>query len=265
MWFTLQAVTVTTSETLVRDLREAVSSGGLTVAYQPQFALDAGVPDGPPVSVEVLCRWTHEVDGEVPPSTFIPLAEDALLVEEIDLQVLERGLEQILAWQRSGIDVELAVNASPSHITLDYAEAVIARLQVIGIDPAFVTIEITETPSPQLLPDMRGALARLHSAGLTIAIDDFGAGDTTIDMVESLPIDEVKIDRSLTQRADAAADAIVVDVVERAKSQGWRVVAEGIETVDDLERSIRRGCDRGQGYLLGAPMAVTDIESLWAD
>lgn len=263
MCFTPQAVTVTTSETLVQDLREAVSSGGLTVVYQPQFALDTGAPDGAPVAVEVLCRWTHEVDGEVPPSTFIPLAEDALLVEEIDLQVLEQGLEQILEWQRTGRAVELAANASPSHITLDYAEAVIARLAVIGIDPAFVTIEITETPTPQLLPDMRGALARLRAAGLTIAIDDFGAGDTTIDMVESLPIDEVKIDRSLTQRADAAADAIVTDVVARSNSQGWRVVAEGIETPEDLARSIARGCHRGQGYLLGKPMGVAEIEDLW--
>jgi EAL domain-containing protein (putative c-di-GMP-specific phosphodiesterase class I) len=263
MGMCIQAVTVTTSETLVRDLREAVSSGGLTVAYQPQFALDEGPPGGRPVAVEALCRWTHAPYGEIPPATFIPLAEDARLVEEIDIQVLERGAAQILDWSLSGRRIGLASNASPSHITMEYAEEVIARLEGTGLDPALVAIEITEAPSPQLLPEMRGALARLRSFGVAISIDDFGAGDTPIEMVESLPIDEVKIDRSLTQRADAAADAIVADVVSRARSQGWRVVAEGIETPDDLARSVRRGCHRGQGYLLGMPMSAEGIERLW--
>lgn len=253
---------MTTSASLVDDLREAVASGGLSIAYQPQYALG---PDGvsrAPIAVEGLCRWTRGADGEVPPSTFIPLAEDSHMVEEIDVLMLERGAAQVAAWQAEGHPVGLATNASPSHITFDYADAVIARLDDLSIDPASVTIEITESPSPQLLPIMDGPLQRLRALGLAISIDDFGSRDTTIEMVEALPVDEIKIDRSLTQRADAAATDFVADVVDRAARHGWRVLAEGIETVADLDRAIARGCHRGQGYLLGAPMDVAELERL---
>lgn len=253
---------MTTTETLVRDLRHAVATGALQIAYQPQFALQAPGAGDVPVAVEALCRWTHELDGDVPPSTFIPLAEDARLVEEIDIQVLERGLSQIDAWRLDGHGIGLAANASPSHVTLDYARSVLARLDTVDIDPALVTIEITESPSPQLFPEMRGALTILRSHGVAISIDDFGAGDTTIAMIEALPVDEVKIDRSLIQRADHAADDVVRDVVSRAEVQGWRVVAEGIETADDLDRSLERGCHRGQGFYLGGPMDVIALTSL---
>ncbi|KRB36715.1 EAL domain-containing protein [Microbacterium sp. Root180] len=253
---------MTTSASLVDDLREAVASGGLSIAYQPQFALGPGGVSSAPVAVEGLCRWTRGPDDEVPPSTFIPIAERADLIEEIDVLMLERGAAQVAAWQQDGHPVGLATNASPSHITFDYADAVIARLEDLSIDPASVTIEITESPSPQLLPVMDGPLQLLRSLGLAISIDDFGSRDTTIEMVEALPIDEIKIDRSLTQRADAAASDFVAGVVERAARYGWRVLAEGIETTADLERAIARGCHRGQGYLLGAPMGVAELERL---
>lgn len=258
-----QADQVTISASLVDDLREAVASGGLSIAYQPQFALG---PDGAsrvPVAVEGLCRWTHEIDGDVPPATFIPLAEDAHIVEEIDLLMLDRGAVQVTAWQREGLAVGLATNASPSHITFAFADAVVARLDDLSIDPASVTVEITESPSPQLLPVMDGPLQRLRSAGVAISIDDFGSRDTTIGMIEALPIDEVKIDRTLTQRTDAAAADFVADVVDRAARHGWRIVAEGIETQADLDRAIARGCHRGQGYLLGAPMGAEELERLF--
>lgn len=247
---------------MVRDLREAVATRGLSIMYQPQYTFGAEGVSPTPVAVEGLCRWVHRADGEVPPSTFIPLAEDAHLVEEIDLLMLEWGGTQVSAWQQHGYAVGLATNASPSHITFAFADAVIERLDVLSVDPATVTVEITESPSPQLLPVMDGPLQRLRSIGVAISIDDFGSHDTTIAMVEALPIDEVKIDRSLTQRADAAATDVVGDVVDRAARNGWRVVAEGIETDADLERAISRGCHRGQGYLLGGPKDAAELERL---
>ncbi|MHC2999900.1 EAL domain-containing protein [Microbacterium sp. HJ5] len=255
---------MTSTDTLVRDLQQAIADRTLTIAYQPQFELDGAAIEPRPVAVEALCRWSRD-DGDVPPSTFIPLAEEANLVEDIDIQMLERGATQLVEWQRSGRTVGLAANASPTHITLSYADAVVTRLDRFGVDPAAVTIEITETPWPQLQPQMVEALHRLRSFGVAISIDDFGAGETTLAMIESLPIDEVKIDRSLIQRADAEADAAVAEVVSRADAQGWRIVAEGIETTDDLERSIDRGCHRGQGYLLAAPMDVEEFERLLGD
>ncbi len=257
-----QADQVTISASLVDDLREAVASGGLSIAYQPQFALGPEGVSPTPVAVEGLCRWTHGDDGEVPPATFIPLAEGAHFVEQIDVFMLERGAAQVAAWQQSGHRVGLATNASPSHITFEYADAVIARLDELAIDPTSVTIEITESPSPQLLPVMDGPLQRLRSTGLAISIDDFGSRDTTVAMIEALPIDEVKIDRSYTQRTDAEASDFIGDVVDRAGRHGWRIVAEGIETEADLQRAIDRGCHRGQGYLLGRPMDAGQLERL---
>ncbi len=253
---------MTISASLVDDLREAVASGGLSIAYQPLYGLGPAGLTRAPVAVEGLCRLSHGDDGDVPPATFIPLAENAHIVEQIDVLMLERGAAQVAVWQANGHAVGLATNASPSHITFGYADAVLSRLSRLAIDPASVTVEITESPSPQLLPVMDGPLQRLRAEGVAISIDDFGSRDTTIEMIEALPIDEVKIDRSLTQRADAAADAFVSDVVARAARNGWRVVAEGIETSDDLDRAIARGCDRGQGYLLGAPMGVAELERL---
>lgn len=244
------------------DLREAVASGGLSIAYQPQYGLGPDGRSAAPIAVEGLCRWMKDDGAEVPPSTFIPLAERARIVEDIDVLMLERGAAQVAVWQQSGHPLGLATNASPSHITFEYAEAVISRVEDLTIDPATVTIEITESPSPQLLPVMDGPLQLLRSAGIAISIDDFGSRDTTMAMIEALPIDEVKIDRSFTQRADAAADEFVVGVVERAAVHGWRIVAEGIETEADLERAIAWGCHRGQGYLLGKPMGVAELERL---
>lgn len=246
---------------MVDDLREALASGGLSIAYQPQFALRPDGVSAVPVAVEGLCRWTH-ADRDVPPSLFIPLAEDAHIVEELDVHILALGADQVAQWQRSGHAVGLSTNASPSHITFGYADAALSRLGALDIDPASVTVEITESPSPQLLPVMDGPLQRLRSEGIAISIDDFGSRDTTIEMIEALPIDEVKIDRSLTQRADAAADDFVQDVVARAARHGWRVVAEGVETDADLARSVARGCHRAQGYLLGRPMAAAELERL---
>ena len=137
-----------------------------------------------------------------------------------------------------------------------------SRLDGLSIDPETVTLEITEAPSPQLLPEMEAPLQRLREFGLDISIDDYGAGETTLAMIEALPIDEVKIDRSLIQRVDAAADDLVSDVVERAAGNGWRVGAEGIETEADLDRARRLGCHRGQGYLLGRPMDAAALELL---
>lgn len=244
------------------DLREAVASGGLSIAFQPQFALAGDGVERAPVAVEGLCRWIHGSET-VPPSTFIPLAEDARLLEEIDVYMLVEGAKHIERWRRQGHEVALATNASPSHITPDYADVVMSRLDQLDLDPASVTLEITESPSPHLFPDIARPLERLRDFGVAISIDDYGAGEITIEMIEALPVDEVKIDRSLTRRADAEADDIVADVIARAARQGWRTVAEGIETHSDLIRARARGCDRGQGYLLGRPMTVDALEQLF--
>lgn len=250
---------------LAEDLRAALMTGQLVVEYQPQFDLDAAtaVPIHP-VAVEALCRWQHPTRGLIMPDQFIPLAEREHLINALDAQVLMRSAEQVRQWQLDGYDIGLSVNASPTHMSPEYADAVIDALNDLGLNPGSLAIEITESPAPQLAPGVLEVLPLLRAEGVAVSLDDFGAGDTTLSMLDDLPIDEIKIDRSLTQRDDADADEEVADVVAHAERFGWRVVAEGIETAGDLERSRRRGCDRGQGFLWGPPVPAPRLEEMLA-
>jgi len=246
---------------LTTDLRTAVAGGELSVAYQGQYDLGATAETGDtlaavPASVEALCRWRHPEQGPISPEVFIPLAERGGFLDEVDGYVFSRAAEQISEWRDGGHDVGFAVNVSPAHFSSRYADAVMIRLDELDLDPAALTVEITEAPLPQLRAPMLSAIESLHQAGVTISVDDFAASDTTVAMLESLPIDEVKLDRSLTQRVDAAADDAIATVVETSAGHGWRVVAEGIETIADLARAVARGCDRGQGYLWGMPLTA---------
>jgi EAL domain-containing protein (putative c-di-GMP-specific phosphodiesterase class I) len=254
------------SPQLTRDLRTALSAGELSIAFQPQYDLQSPTVPGPlspsPVAVEALCRWRHSLLGTVSPERFIPLAEHGDFLDEVDAHVFARAAETVARWRSAGHAVGLAVNASPAHFSTHYADAVIARLDEIDLDPRAVTIEITEAPLPQLRPPMLSAIETLQAVGVGISVDDFAAVDTTVGMLETIPIDEVKIDRSLTQRTDAAADEVIAAVVATSADHGWRVVAEGIETLADLERSIARGCHRGQGFLWGQPLPAEGMEEL---
>lgn len=250
------------SATLTAELREAVAAHGLTVEYQPLFDLDdAGIP-ARPVGVEALCRWSHPRLGTIVPDRFIPLAERAGFIGEIGDDVLDQAGAQVAAWQREGHPIGLSINASPSQFSVRFVESVANRVGELGLRRGTLTIEVTEAPAPQLVPAVVEVLPRLEAAGIAISIDDYGAGEVTLEALEAVSVQEVKIDRSLTQRTDAEADALIADVVHRARVRGWRIVAEGIETVDDLERSRQRGCHLGQGYLLGRPMPAAQLGAL---
>lgn len=250
--------------TLATELRAAVPAGGLSIEFQPLFDLDgSGLPERP-VAVEALCRWPHPRFGTISPVHFIPLAESHGIIADLGAAVLTRAGTQVAAWQRDGHDLGLSVNASPSEFSAAWVDTVAQRAADLGLAPGSLTIEITESPAPQLMPSVLAVLERARAAGLGLSIDDLGAGDTTTPMLDALPLTEVKIDRSLTQRSDAVAEEAVAAVVEQARRNGWSVVAEGIETVDDLERSRRRGCDRGQGFLLGKPMPAAELSDLLA-
>jgi EAL domain-containing protein (putative c-di-GMP-specific phosphodiesterase class I) len=251
------------SPVLTRDLRLAVADEGLSIAYQPIFELGGADAEAERlVSVEALSRWSHPEVGEVAPAQFIPLAERAGFLDDLDVYVLAHAGEQLHAWQEAGHAIGLSVNASPSHISTRYVDALVARLDELSLLPGSLTVEIIEVPSPQLLPAMEESFTLLHQAGVSIAVDDFGAGDTTYEMLRMLPIDEVKIDRRLTRSDSAESDDVVRRIVELAEAHDWRVVAEGIETQDDLDRARQRGCRRGQGYLLGRPTDPDEIERL---
>ncbi|WP_322411062.1 EAL domain-containing protein [Microbacterium invictum] len=248
--------------TLATELRAAVPAGGLSIEFQPLFDLEgSGQPDLP-VAVEALCRWHHPRFGTISPVHFIPLAESHGIIADLGAAVLTRAGTQVAAWQQAGHHLGLSVNASPSEFSAAWVDTVAERAADLGLSTGSLTIEITESPAPQLLPSVLAVLERAREAGLGLSIDDFGAGDTTATMLDALPLTEVKIDRSLTQRSDADADAAVDAIVAQAAHHGWTVVAEGIETEDDLDRARRRGCHLGQGFLLGKPMPAAQLTAL---
>lgn len=250
------------SVSITRDLRDALDSASLDIAYQLQWDLAPASADASavrPVTVEALCRWRHPEFGDIAPDTFIPLAEASGFLDELDLHILGRAATQVRQWRGQGFDLGLAANSSPTRFTLAYAERIIETLSRSGLDPSAVTIEITETPPPQLRPDMRSAIEALHGAGVAISVDDFDGSFTTIALLESLPVDEVKIDRALIQRSDPQVDRLIADLIDTGSRYGWRTVAEGIETTLDLDRARQRHCDRGQGYLWGQPVGASEL------
>jgi EAL domain-containing protein (putative c-di-GMP-specific phosphodiesterase class I) len=250
------------------DLHRAFLNGDLDLAYHAQWDLTASRADDAresvPVAVEALSRWSVPGVGEISPVDFVPLAEKGRFLDALDLDVLRRAAKQVVGWHAAHRPIQLSVNCSPAHFSVTYAEAAIGIIEDAGLDPAFVTVEITEAPSPQLGDSHRTALERLRSAGVFISVDDFGAGDITLDALRRLPVDEVKIDRSIMQRHNARTDTTISAVIASAAQEGWRVVAEGIETLADLQRAVQSGCDRGQGFLWGRPVSAATIETMIA-
>jgi EAL domain-containing protein (putative c-di-GMP-specific phosphodiesterase class I) len=250
---------VTSGDVLSRDLRAAVSHGQLTAVYQPQFDLE----DGRMVSVEALCRWEHPEHGMLRPDAFIDLAEREGLMSDLGRSMLDIAGAQVKRWRDAGNEVELAVNASPSEIVAGFAEHLVERVAELGFPRGGLTVEITESPPLTLLPAVLEALTLLHASGIQVSIDDFGTGHTSLALLDRLPLGEVKIDKSLIQVASDRTDAQVDAAVALAKVRGWRVVAEGIETTEHLDRARALGCDRAQGYLLGMPMTAGEIDALF--
>jgi diguanylate cyclase (GGDEF)-like protein len=240
---------------LVAQLRRAISDDELVLHYQPQV----DVHTGEIVAAEALVRWQHPQQGLLPPARFLPMAEQTDLIERITEWVLARALEDVQLLNRSGSRIAVAVNVSArSMIRADFAQQVITALEVSGIGPEQLVIEVTETA---LLTDPRRAravLAELSAAGVSISIDDFGQGQTSLGHLPQLPIDELKIDRSFVtdMNLNEPHAAIVRSVIELGHNLSMRVVAEGVEDEAGVTSLRALDCDLVQGYHLARPMPL---------
>jgi len=244
---------------LTSDLRGAALRGEIRAVYQPQIDLATNRI----VSVETLSRWEHPVLGNIPPSTFIPLAEESSAIDEIGEFMLAQGAECAAILKRHGLDIEVSVNVSVQQLrTTAVAETIARNLAQHELEPGVLTIEITESTS---VDDVDGAAERLlaiRELGIGLSIDDFGTGHSSVSQLLSMPATELKIDQSIVQRDDEAARQLIVEAVELCHSMGVRVVAEGVETEDHLERARALGCDRAQGYAIGRPTSLSDLEAM---
>lgn len=235
-----------------RDISLAVAADQLTVVYQPQADAKTGTVQG----FEALLRWKHPIHGFVSPEKFIPAAEACGAIEEIGAFVLREALGQAARWPAH---LRVAVNVSPAQIVhADFAQLVEDTLAESGVDPRRLEIEVTESLFIRDSDAALSTLQRLKALGVSVSIDDFGTGYSSLSTLRSFPFDRIKIDRSFVfdMVANADAAAIVNSIMGLGRALGRRVVAEGVETHDQLEALQRLGCSEVQGYLIGKPLPI---------
>jgi c-di-GMP-specific phosphodiesterase len=243
---------------LETDLRRAIERDEFVMHYQPVADLRKGTW----VGVEALVRWQHPSRGTVSPYDFVPLAEETGLIVPLGLKILDLTIEQAKAWASSGRFMEVAANLSVVQLSdPNAANEVLSRLEAAGVHPASFVVEVTETAVMEHLDVAGATLERLRDAGVRIFIDDFGTGYSSIARLGELPVVGVKIDRRFTSMLSqgGSAERIVAAITDLAHALDMLVVAEGIETLEELERVRTLGCDFGQGYLLGRPAPAADL------
>jgi diguanylate cyclase (GGDEF)-like protein/PAS domain S-box-containing protein len=236
------------------DLRRAIEAEELTLVYQPVV----GLAERQLVGAEALVRWTHPTRGIIPPSTFIPIAEEAGLVVPLGRWVLREACHQARRWlDATGQRVHVGVNISARHVhDPSLLDDVRSALVSAGIPPAQLLLEITESVLMRDSEDAERVLHALKSLGVTLALDDFGTGYSSLSYLQRFPIDVLKIDRSFVAPMVAPSydPRLVRAIIAMGESLGMRIVAEGIETPGQLEVLRALGCRMGQGYLFAHPM-----------
>ncbi|HWJ35585.1 MAG TPA: EAL domain-containing protein [Steroidobacteraceae bacterium] len=245
---------------LENDLRRALALKQLEVHYQPK----SDVMTGRINSVEALLRWRHPTRGLVSPADFIPLAEDSGLILSIGEWVLREACQQARQWQRTGLPfLRIAVNVSPVQFRQsNFLQAVRTALLDFDLEPQYLEIELTETTVMDNAESSIEILEQLSRMGVVVSIDDFGTGYSSMSYLRRFPIDKLKIDRSfISELTTNAADASIVQaIISLAHSLRLKVVAEGVETAEQLELLRTLGCDQYQGFYHSAAVPPGEIE-----
>jgi diguanylate cyclase (GGDEF)-like protein/PAS domain S-box-containing protein len=239
---------------LETQLTQAIARQEFILLYQPQVRASDGVV----VGAEALIRWQHPSRGLVEPDDFVPLAEQQRLILPIGQWVLQQSLREVRAWRDAGHAVSVSVNLSLLQLRADtFAEELAQHLQDAGVDGQALELEITERMLMHDVDAVRATLQRVKALGVRIAIDDFGTGYSSLGVLNQLPIDRIKIDRSFVSDlpGNASHAAIARAIVTLARSMGCTVIAEGVETEAQRAFLQELGCDELQGMLTGAPRA----------
>lgn len=249
-------------QALEGDLRQAIERQDLLLYYQPKINLATGEI----VGVEALIRWRHAQRGLVPPSQFIPVAEECGFIVPIGRWVLREACRQARAWQDAGLPtIRIAINVSALELrAADFASSVADILTDTGLQASHLELELTETCLMQEANSTEAVLRALKDVGVHLALDDFGTGYSSLSYLQRYPIDTLKIDRSFVQdlATDPGAANIVSAVIGMGNSLHMRVIAEGIETREQLEFLKQHGCSVGQGFYFSQPVPAVEFGSL---
>lgn len=243
---------------LLGELRQAIRDSQLEMHYQPKVNLQTGTIAG----AEALIRWNHPQRGQVPPVEFIEPAEHSGLIRPLTDWVVNETFKQWQHWHETGSTLKIAINLSARNVQDANLVARITELaQLHQINPRNFELEVTESAIMSDVETARLILDQLHDNGFRIAVDDFGIGQSSLAYIRRLPIDQIKIDRAFIKNLSTDTDnqVIVKATIDMASSLGLRVVAEGVETADDLKLLHDMGCGYAQGYGIAKPLPATDI------
>jgi diguanylate cyclase (GGDEF)-like protein/PAS domain S-box-containing protein len=247
---------------LERRLRRALRDGEFLLHYQPQVDIDTGQI----VGMEALVRWHDPEVGLVPPSAFIPVAEESGLIGPLSEWVLREACRQNKAWQDEGLPpVRVSVNLSARQFQQrDIAKLVMSILEETGLEPQYLELELTESTIMRNAEEAVTMLSELHALGIGLAIDDFGTGYSSLSYLKRFPVDRLKIDRSFVSDIGASHDdeTITSAIIALAHSLQLQVIAEGVETAAQLDFLKERACNEMQGYFFARPMPHDAIPAL---
>jgi diguanylate cyclase (GGDEF)-like protein len=240
-------------------LRRAIEVGELVLHYQPKVDLRTGRITG----AEALVRWNHPERGLLQPGAFVPLAEQTGLVVPLGEFVIAAACEQVAAWRAEGLpDLTVAVNVSACQLRQGLADYVARAVRLAGIPGRALELELTESALLESLEVTVEQIQQIRALGVTCSIDDFGTGYCGLSYLNRLPIDALKIDRSFITELSGGSDTIVTAVIALGHGLGLKVIAEGVETADQLAYLASRDCDEMQGYLFSRPVPADDFAAL---
>ena len=243
---------------LTSALREALATDQILVHFQPKYSLVSGRMTG----VEALARWISTEHGVIPPDVFIPMAETLGLINELTATVLDQSLRECQQWRKRGFDLTVSVNLSAvSLVNSDAVDLIKQRLMSTGLPAEALIIEVTES-AVMTDPDRAVVvLQELHDAGVRISVDDYGVGHCSLSYLTTLPISQLKLDKSFIQNINRdEKDALVVKAtIDLTRNLKLQMVAEGVEDAATLDHLCAIGCDQVQGYFLCRPFSVSDL------
>ncbi|REK71746.1 EAL domain-containing protein [Paenibacillus paeoniae] len=249
---------------LENGLYKALQENQFSLYYQPKINAATGELCG----IEALIRWKHPDLGLVPPDKFIPLAEESGFILEIDRWVFREACRQNKVWQDAGLkQISVSVNISARHFYQgNLKEMILSELKATGLDPHYVSLEITEGVFMRNIDQVIDTILYLRNLGIQISIDDFGTGYSSLNQLQRLPISDVKLDRSFIQgiTSDDKKSSIVRAIIELVHSMNMKVVAEGVETLDESRFCKELKCDELQGYLFSRPLPADELEVMLA-
>ena len=246
---------------LNKDMKQALVDKEYMLYYQPKIDLNTSEIIG----CEALIRWISPSKGFIPPSKFIPLAEENNFIKELGFWIIDEAFEQLIKWQKIGIDIPISINISAKQLLEDnFISIFLDKLKLKNIDPKKIDLEITEYIFIEQTKRVDLILNELHNIGITISLDDFGTGYSSLSYLKKFPIDYLKIDKTFLDDFNSLDGSIFLEtIVKLGQMLKIKVIAEGVETKEQVEYLTSISCDQYQGYYFSKPLNVKDFEKLY--